>query len=279
MRMVLSFRRMAEAEPYMDTKVMAYLKERQIETFESFESFDLVAFDWYDVHSERTEDSQMLLYLDRQNLFVFCEDAAAESKARGILDALERTIPNQEALYHFFSRLLRGDMDHLDQLEAVINDGEAEILSGTEAGYQDRIITWRQELLRLKRYYEQLNSIFDELSVNENGVLDRQSARQFTNLGYRMNRYLNAVASLRESVAQLREAYQSQLEIQQNELMKIFTLVTVVFLPLTLLVGWYGMNFTNMPELRWQYGYPVVAVISAVIVLGLIWYFKRKKWM
>ena len=94
MRMVLSFRRMAEAEPYMDTKVMAYLKERQIETFESFESFDLVAFDWYDVHSERTEDSQMLLYLDRQNLFVFCEDAAAESKASVCSYILSKSTPS-----------------------------------------------------------------------------------------------------------------------------------------------------------------------------------------
>ena len=61
--------------------------------------------------------------------------------------------------------------------------------------------------------------------------------------------------------------------------MKIFTLVTVVFLPLTLLAGWYGMNFVNMPELRWRYGYPAVAIVGLAIAVGLVWYFKRKKWL
>ena len=78
-------------------------------------------------------------------------------------------------------------------------------------------------------------------------------------------------------MSQLREAYQSQLSIQQNDLMKVFTIVTTVFLPLTLLVGWYGMNFTYMPELAWRWSYPVMIVVSVAIVAGLFWYFKHKK--
>ena len=61
--------------------------------------------------------------------------------------------------------------------------------------------------------------------------------------------------------------------------MKIFTVITAVFLPLTLLVGWYGMNFSYMPELGWRYSYPAVIVISIGIVIALIWYFKHKKWL
>lgn len=281
MRKVLPLSRIGEMEPDMDARVLRYIHEGQIEAFEGFEDFDLIAFDWYDVRSERTAASQMLLYLDREDLFVFCEDEAALGAAQGVFRALEEegTITNQQALCHFFTQLLRGDMDHLDRLEAEVNDGETDVLSGTHGDYLERIIAWRGELLRLKRYYEQLDSIFDELSMNDNGLMDRQSVRQFTNLGYRMTRYLNAVQSLRESVAQLREAYQSQLSIQQNDLMKIFTVVTAVFLPLTLLAGWYGMNFANMPELRWKYGYPAVILVSAAVVIGLLWYFKRKKWL
>ena len=80
-------------------------------------------------------------------------------------------------------------------------------------------------------------------------------------------------------MAHLREAYQSQLSIRQNDLMKVFTVVTAVFLPLTLLTGWYGMNFVSMPELRWRYGYPAVIVLGAAIVGGLLYWFKRKKWL
>ena len=50
-------------------------------------------------------------------------------------------------------------------------------------------------------------------------------------------------------------------------------------MPLTLLTGWYGMNFTYMPELHWRYGYPVMVVLGVVIVAGLIYWFKRKKWL
>ena len=59
--------------------------------------------------------------------------------------------------------------------------------------------------------------------------------------------------------------------------MKILTIVTTIFLPLTLVAGWYGMNFSNMPELSWKYGYPAVIVISLVIVMICLWIMKKKK--
>ena len=93
MRKVLPMSRIREMEPYMDAKVLDYIHEGQIEAFEGFEDFDLIAFDWYDVRSERTAASQMLLYLDREDLFVFCEDDAAEDAAQAAL-----LVPEEEAL-------------------------------------------------------------------------------------------------------------------------------------------------------------------------------------
>ena len=103
-------------------------------------------------------------------------------------------------------------------------------------------------MLRLKRYYEQLNFIFDEMTVNDNQLFSKDGVRRLMTLRNRTDRYLSAVKNLQEMVSQLREAYQSQLSIEQNDLMKIFTVVTVIFLPLSLLAGWYGMNFSYMPE-------------------------------
>ena len=280
MQRVLPFRKMMEVAPQMDEKVLQYLNEGQSESFESFENFSIIAFDWYDVHSSRTADSQMLLYLDREDLFIFCEDEPALTRASGIYQELTASAPldNQQLLYRFFMRLMKGDMTHLDQLENEINDGETAILSGTHQEDLQRILAWRQELLRLKRYYEQLDSIFDELAANDNGLLDANSVRRAVILSNRMDRYLNAVRNLQELVTQLREAYQSQLSIQQNELMKLFTIVTVIFLPLSLLAGWYGMNFAYMPELHWRFSYPAVVLLSILIVVWLLWYFRRKKW-
>lgn len=77
---------------------------------------------------------------------------------------------------------------------------------------------------------------------------------------------------------QLREMHQTQVDIRQNEIMKFLTIVTTIFMPLTLIAGWYGMNFVHMPELSLQYGYVVICGICLLIVLIEIWFFKKKKW-
>ena len=74
------------------------------------------------------------------------------------------------------------------------------------------------------------------------------------------------------------EALTATLDYNTNVVMKIFTMVSVVFLPLTLIVGWYGMNFTNMPELTWKYGYIGVILLSVAVVIACIIYFRRKKY-
>ena len=280
METVLPLSRLGEMRDVMDRRVLRHIHEGQSEAFEGFEGFDLIAFDWYDVRSDRTETGRFLLYLDRQRLLCFCEEERALTRAKSIFDALEEETLTQEQLLHrFFVRLLQGDMDHLDALEGEIADGEDAVLAQPDAACLEKISLWRRELLRLRRYYEQLDSIFRELADNENGLLGPETARRFSNLNNRTERYLNTVQDLRESVAHLREAYQSQLSIRQNDLMKVFTVVTAVFLPLTLLTGWYGMNFAAMPELRWRYGYPAVILLGAVIVGGLLYWFKRKKWL
>ena len=280
MQKVLPYRKIAEVSPYMDAKVLDYINEGQIETFESFEHFNIIAFDWYDVSGRETDSTQIMIYQDREDLFFFCE--AEEAEAMVLASVAEETksgeLENEQLLYRFFVRLLKSDMSHLDQLETAITDTEDEMITGFRSGYLEKIIDYRKELLRLKRYYEQLDSILDELTANDNGLLSDESVRRFVILGSRVDRYQRSVLNLRDYVAQMREAYQSQMDIQQNQLMKVFTVITAIFLPLTLLVGWYGMNF-SMPELRWAYGYPAVIAVSIATVIGLILFFKKKKWL
>ncbi len=94
---------------------------------------------------------------------------------------------------------------------------------------------------------------------------------------HRVEQLQNHVHLLRENVLQIRELYQSMQDAHQNKIMAVITIVTTIFLPLTLITGWYGMNFVYMPELQWRYGYFAVIMISLIIVIAEIIYFKKKK--
>ena len=111
---------------------------------------------------------------------------------------------------------------------------------------------------------------------DEAGELVRDPAawQRFGNMMWRLKQYASL---LREYAMQLREVWQAQQDARQNRVMSILTVVTTIFLPLTLLTGWYGMNFANMPELRWRYGYPAAIAAAVVIALAEIVYFKKKK--
>ena len=82
---------------------------------------------------------------------------------------------------------------------------------------------------------------------------------------------------LKEYLLQIRELYQSQIELQQNKVMTFLTVVTTIFMPLTLIAGWFGMNFPDMLMFRWKYGYLFVILLSITLVVAEYFYFRRKK--
>ena len=113
-----------------------------------------------------------------------------------------------------------------------------------------KISLWRRELLRLKHYYEQLDTVFDEMKANDNGFLSEKMLAKAEILSARNDRYLDKIKSLQEIVAQLRETYQSELAIQQNNLMKVFTIITAIFLPLSLLCRLVWDEFSEYAGVR-----------------------------
>ena len=108
-----------------------------------------------------------------------------------------------------------------------------------------------------------------ELEENENNFFKEENLRYFHMFTNRMARLHDIAASLRDYSVQLGDLYQSQIDLKQNHIMTLLTVVTAIFMPLTLIVGWYGINFKNMPELESPLGYPIVIGVSVIIVI--IW--------
>ena len=115
------------------------------------------------------------------------------------------------------------------------------------------------------------------MQTSVNGGLSEEEKAQWQLFSNRAERLHDHVEMLREYLVQIRELYQSLIAVHQNQVMSILTVVTTIFLPLTLIVGWYGMNL-KMPEYGWNYGYLFVGLLSLTCIAGIIIFFKRKKW-
>ena len=182
-------------------------------------------------------------------------------------------------LYDFLEYLIGPDLLVLEELEEQLTHMEDAVLNGDFDGFNHRMMAMRKELLYLHSYYEQLIDLGEAFQENENGFFTETELRYFKLFTKRTERLCNNVQLLRDYSIQVREVYQAQVDIKQNQIMKVLTVVTTVFLPLSLIAGWYGMNFANMPELHWSFGYPLVILFSALVVGVCIWIFRKKKFL
>lgn len=183
-------------------------------------------------------------------------------------------------LFTFMEYLIHDEIRFLQGYEERLTDLEESLTVGSDSGtVSRRILHIRRELLRLNSYYNQLMDMSDAIIENYNRLLDEEDRALFKLLSGRLSRLSSHVKNLRDYALQIREMYQTQNEVQQNEVMQLLTVVTTIFMPLTLITGWYGMNFANMPELRWKYSYLVVIAVGILIVVLEIIHFKKKKWL
>jgi magnesium transporter len=275
MQQVLLFSEIDTIAGFLEPNVIDYINTKQTYAFESFENSNIFVFEWRNINLYSTKPKKVLVYMDNEDLFIFCENEECLSNLSFLLP---EGLPNEKALYQFFVNLFHDDIRFLENFETKITGIENSALKNTKQNTQTKIIYYRKELLSLKRYYEQLDLILDNLCANDNNILSAEGERYMTIIAGRVHRYYTYVLNLRDYITQMREAYQAQIDIEQNQFMKVFTVVTAIFLPLTLIAGWYGMNFKYMPELYWKYGYLFVIGLSLLVCAGMLWYFKKKKW-
>nr|WP_320026871.1 CorA family divalent cation transporter [uncultured Acetobacterium sp.] len=245
---------------------------------ESYDGFDFITLHLPDAILLDHKPKRICIYF-RKDLLVFISDRndfissiVVNTQSEGI------KIPSLGKFFHlFFDKLTIDDREVLVSIEEEISSLEEEFIVSIKNDLAEYLITFRKRLLSLKQYYEQLFEICEAIEENENNLIDKKELRYFKILTNRINRLFTNVLNLRDYGTQVREAYQAQLDINLNNVMKIFTVVTSIFLPLTLIVGWYGMNLM-MPEFQWKYGYHFVIVLSIAVAAGTLIYFKKNKW-
>ena len=151
---------------------------------------------------------------------------------------------------------------------------EEEITRDHTTNFQSKLMPIRRELLNLRSYYDEMMDLSRELEENENGFFLKKQLKYFGTLTDRADRLMSKTGHLLEYAQQVKEAYQAQIDARQNSNMQFLTVISTIFFPLTLITGWFGMNFQNMPGLK--DGYPWVVALSVVVIVGCIIIFKRK---
>ena len=179
--------------------------------------------------------------------------------------------------YNFLEFLIAKDLHRLEEIEDKLGELEDKVLAGSLENFSSFLTGIRKETMRWFRYYSQLANMVCELEENESGFFSDNEQKLVHMLENRIVRLRDESQLLREYCLQVSELFQSEVDIRQNRIMKILTIVTTICLPLSLVAGWYGMNFSGMPELTWKYGYPAVFVFSLIIVVLSLWIMKKKK--
>ncbi|HHV13339.1 MAG TPA: magnesium transporter [Clostridiales bacterium] len=224
------------------------------------------------------------LYI-KQNLLLIVviedKDNSTRLKLLGLLGNLKLDNLSQERfIFVFLERFINEDYSLLVNIENDISEHEDRIIDHKlDNSFNYQITAIRKKLLLLDNYYQQFIAIGEELEENSIDIFKEGNLHYFRLLAGRAARLCDSVRMLQEYSVHVRESYHAQLDNDMNRIMKTFTVVTTVFLPLTLIVGWYGMNFTSMPELTWRYGYLYVITISILIAVICFIYFKKKKFM
>lgn len=183
-------------------------------------------------------------------------------------------------IFAFFDGVIKKDSERLMEDEKKVSALEELVLTDrADNSFNYTLLGLKKELLRFGDYCSQLLETAEALLEDENEAFDYDDVRYVRKLLEKIKRQGENVQTLRGSINHLQEAYSSYLDLKLNQTMKIFTALTTVFFPLTIIVGWYGMNFTSMPEITWRYGYLFVIILSVAVVAGLIVIIKKRKWL
>lgn len=254
-----------------------------IDVYDDYSFCIINIIDPADLYASR---DRIAIYI-KENLFwlvkIIDHDDSTEDVFNYALERIGRfkqeNVTLEKAIYAFISRLLDGDNKVLENIGGRITELEEIMLAGgTDKNFNYRLFQMKKDLMVFCNYYEQLIDIGEELQENENEIFTEEDLMYFRMFSEKAKRLSDNAQLNMDNLIHLREAYDAMLEYNQNTIMKLFTTVTTIFSPLTLIVGWYGMNFRYMPELNSKFGYPAVIGVSVIIAIICIIIFKKKKY-
>ncbi len=181
-------------------------------------------------------------------------------------------------MYALLDVVVDGYFASLEKISIAVDDLEEELLEAPTPATLEAIHALRRRALVMRRAGWPVREMVQILLRPESGVVDESVEPYLHDLYDHVVQVVDTVEVQRETLGGYAELYLSSVSNKMNEVMKVLTVIATMFIPLTFVAGIYGMNFEVMPELKWRYGYAAVWGLMAVMSLGMLAYFRRKRW-
>ena len=167
----------------------------------------------------------------------------------------------------------------IEKIGDKIEEIEEEIISDSDKKSLLQLYHLKREMIYLRKQVWPMRDMINNMIRSETKLINDSSDIYLRDLSDHVTRIIDTVETYRDLLSGIMDIYLSTNANRMNEVMKVLTIMSSIFIPVTFIAGVYGMNFENMPELKTQNGYFITWGVMLFIIIGLIVYFKRKKWM
>jgi magnesium transporter len=230
-----------------------------------------------------TTVEQVSLVLGQQYVISFQENGADPFNA--VRERLRtgkgrlRTMGPDYLVYALMDSIVDQYFGILETLGERIESLEEQVVSHPQPEVLKQIHATRRELLFLRRAVWPLREVTNGLQREESPLIKETTRIYLRDVYDHAVQVIDTIEIFREMVSSMLDVYLSSISYRLNTVMKVLTIITTIFMPLTFIAGVYGMNFKHMPELDWYWGYPAVLLVMTVIAGAMLGFFRKKKWL
>ncbi len=253
----------------------------KMEDFDHYLFIEVNMLSW-DEPQSLVESQQVSLILGGKYVVTFQEyEKDVFDPVRKRIREGKSRLTRQGADYLAYS-LIDAIVDHyfivLENLGEQIEFLEEELVTDPDPGTLQSIHELKRELIFLRKSVWPLREVIGALERGKSPLFQELSLIYLRDVYDHTIQIIDTVETFRDMVSGMLDIYLSSISNRMNEVMKVLTIIATVFIPLSFIVGVYGMNFSYMPELQWKWGYFIVWGVIIIVVVGMLAYFRRKKW-
>ncbi len=181
-------------------------------------------------------------------------------------------------LYRLIDIIIENYYTVLDKIGDVVDEIEDTVYENPTNKTFNKIQKLKKELIFLRKAVFPLRDALNKVIKGESEFIEEENLRYFSDVYDHVIHLIDSLDTYKDLTSSLLDIHINAMNTRMNEVMKVLTVISTIFMPLTFIVGVYGMNFDIMPELRWQWGYFGVLGVMGLIVVSMLYYFKKKKW-